>query len=320
MKTTLPYIITLLLLAGCITDHKSGYDPDMEMLFHPVMQVAVKSHHSMEDYPVGQPFAVNVWTLEEGESWGDNSDDAELYHSGEPTYMIDTDRWVLPYDKHWPERSKKVTVIGYSPVSSFNSCTSSDGASCIYNMRHDQADLLYTEPQEDLDKVECGGTVIMPFRHALSQVDFKVKNRVRGDEEIIIKSIRIDGVKCCGHFTSLPTPTWVLENEEMELSFFMGHQTTVNNPVEIGHTWNIIPQALSTKVTVEYEYRTSADTGFSLVLKTCDLRTDLKPGRHYTYTLAIGIDEVQFLLEIIEDRFKSQDIPDKDDENEDSEE
>ena len=64
-------------------------------------------------------------------------------------------------------------------------------------------------------------------------------------------------------------------------------------------------------MTVEYEYRTSANTGFTLVLKTCDLQTNLKPGRHYTYTLAVGIDEVQFLLEIIEDKFKAQAVPEE---------
>ena len=57
-------------------------------------------------------------------------------------------------------------------------------------------------------------------------------------------------------------------------------------------------------VSVEYEYRTASDTGFTTTLKTCALQTNLKPGRHYTYTLSVGIDDVKFLLEIIEDRFK----------------
>ena len=308
MKVTLSYILLVLLLSGCITDHKIEYDPDMKMLFYPVMQVPTKAD-AEEDYPAGQPFAVNVWTLEKGQCWCHNSDRANIYLSAENVYMSDPERWALLDDQLWPARAKKVTVIGYSPVRAFDKCTSYDGASCTYDMEENQEDLLYTEPQTDLDKVECGGTVTMPFYHALAQVDFAVKNRVRNDEEIIIKSNTIDGVKSTGTFTSLPTTTWEIEDEEMTLVFFEGNQPTTNNPTEIGCTWNIIPQVLSTKVTVEYEFRTSANTGFTLRLKTCDLQTNLKPGRHYTYTLAVGIDEVQFLLEIIEDRFKSQAVP-----------
>ena len=320
MKIRFSYILLMLLATGCITNHKEEYDPEMKLLFHPVMQVQTKTQYSIEHYPEGQPFAVNVWTLEKEQCWRHNAEDADIYISGEYAYMSDADRWALMDDHLWPEREKKVTVIGYSPVRSFGSCTSFHGASCTYDMRESQEDLLYTDPQTDLDKVECGGTVIMPFYHALSQVDFEVKNRVRDDEEIFIKSIWIDGVRCCGTFNSLPVPTWELEEDEMELLFFEGHQPTSNNPIEIGTAWNIIPQVLSTKVTVEYEYRTAANTGFTLMLKTCDLQTNLKPGRHYTYTLAVGIDEVQFLLEIIEDKFKSQAVPEEQTDTEETEE
>jgi hypothetical protein len=127
------------------------------------------------------------------------------------------------------------------------------------------------------------------------------------EEEIIIKSIRIDEVKHRGSFTSLPQPRWVVEDAETSLLFFEGEQATRNVSAPIGRSWNVIPQALSTRVTVEYEYRTAANTGFTLTLKTCDLETNLKPGRHYTYTLSVGIDDVKFLLEIIEDKFVHED-------------
>ena len=172
-----------------------------------------------------------------------------------------------------------------------------------------QADLLYSEPQADMDKVDRHGVVVLPFKHALAQVDFCVKNRVFKEEEIIIKSIRIDEVKHRGSFTSLPQPSWKVEDAETPLMFFEGEQATSNNAEPIGRRWNVVPQELSTRVTVEYEYRTAANTGFTLKLKTCDLETNLKPGRHYTYTLSVGIDDVKFLLEIIEDRFaKSQGV------------
>ena len=158
-------------------------------------------------------------------------------------------------------------------------------------------------PQADMDKVESHGLIVLPFKHALSQIDFKVKNRVTANEEIIIKSIKIDEVKYRGYFTSLPEPSWTTGQDTATLFFFEGSQATGTNPEDIGYCWNVVPQVLDTRVTVEYEYRTSPTTGFTQTLKTCDLETNLTPGRHYTYTLSVGIEDVKFLLEIIEDKF-----------------
>ena len=303
MRRTLSYMMLLLLAAGCTRDQKNVYDPDVQMQFHPVMHIPSKTANG-DDYPTGQPFAVNAWTLDRELRWDEGMTSAQNYLADVAVSFSEENGWTLGENYLWPSADRHMTVIGYSPIESFTSCTAETGVSCSYDMTADQTDLLYTDPQKDLDKMECGGVVSLPFRHALSQIDFKVKNRVTKDEEILIKSIRIDGVKSRGSFTSLPEPIWVTEEDEMTLLFFEGNESTRNLSMEIGRTWNVIPQALSTKVTVEYEYRTAADTGFTLTLKTCDLQTNLKPGRHYTYTLAVGIDEVQFLLEIIEDRFK----------------
>ena len=291
MKKIFSYM-AMLLVAGCTMDHKQEYDPSMELEFQPVMHVAAKADAD-EDYPAGQPFAVNAWTS-----------DGEAYISGGTVTICEDGGWMLEQSTLWPHRSKRLTVIGYTPAEAFTSCTTVEGVTCTYDIYQTQTDLLYSDPQEDMDKVECGGIVTVPFRHALCQVDFEVKNRVMKDEEIIIRSIKIDGIKPKGTFRSLPEPEWEAEGDPMEVLFFEGEQTTRNVPDRIGSTWNIVPQVLNTTVSVEYEYRTASDTGFTTTLKTCALQTNLKPGRHYTYTLSVGIDDVKFLLEIIEDRFK----------------
>ena len=303
MKRTLSYMFLLLALAGCTQDHKTVYDPEMQMLFHPVMHVPTKTDAS-NDYPENQPFAINAWELDRTLQWNTDSQTADVYMAEALARKSDAEYWALLDDALWPSRDKRLTVIAYSPAADFEGCTSSDGVSCTYDMKENQADLLYTDPQSDLDKVECGGVVVLPFKHALSQVKFHVKNRVNKSEEIIIKSITVDNVISSGKFNSLPEPTWVLTEETMELPFFEGEQMTGSVPYPIGRTWNVIPQLLNTVVTVEYEYRTASDTGFTQTLKTCEMCTDLEQGRQYNYTLSVGIDEVQFLLEIIEERFK----------------
>lgn len=309
MRRFASYMTALVLMAaaGCTVDQRNEYDPQMQVMFHPVMEVAAKADASVEDYPAGQPFAVSAWTLESGNKWAEKASEAKEYISNERASFSEERGWTLESGELWPEKGLEMTVIGYSPVEAFSGCTAEAGAACTYDMLTSQADLLYSEPQADMDKVDRHGVVVLPFKHALAQVDFRVKNRVFKEEEIIIKSIRIDEVKHRGSFTSLPQPGWVIEDAETSLLFFEGEQATRNVSAPIGRSWNVIPQALSTRVTVEYEYRTAANTGFTLTLKTCDLETNLKPGRHYTYTLSVGIDDVKFLLEIIEDKFVHED-------------
>lgn len=302
MRRIFPYVAMLLAFASCTKDYKTDYDPDMELHFQPVMYVASKADIS-EDYPAGQSFAITAWTADKTNIWQDSQAELEMYLDNE-TVVFNQDTWNPLSGMLWPSRTLNLNVIGYTPVDAFVACTYSEGAKCSYDMTQTQEDLLYTDPQINLDKVKCGGVITIPFRHALSQVDFEVKNRVSKNEEIIIKSIKIDNVQPLGHFCSLPEPQWTVGGDPVTLTFFEGEQMTHNFPEQIGRTWNIIPQTLSTKVSVEYEYKTAANTGFTTTVKTCELQTNLKPGRHYTYTLSVGIDDVKFLLEIIEERFR----------------
>lgn len=304
MKQIFSYLALLLATVGCTVDHKVEYDPDMQIQFLPVMHLASKSYEILDDYPDGKPFSVNAWTLERDCNWNEDITKTEEYLSNAPVYFNQMEGWVLECGTMWPSRDMRLTVIGYSPAEAFHSCSCENGVSCTYDILESQADLLYTKPQTDMDKVENHGVIVMPFKHALSQVDFKVKNRVTKDEEIIIRSLKIDNVKHKGVFVSLPEPKWTTEDDTTTITFFEGEQTTRNVADGIGDSWYFIPQVLATNVTVEYEYRTTEATGFVTTQKTCELQTNLKPGRHYTYTISVGIDDVKFLLEIIEDQFK----------------
>ena len=303
MIKKISYVLLILVATGCTINRKDEYNPLTLMSFQPVMHIATKADTGLEDYPEGQSFAISAWTLDKKYNWKDHSSLAGMYLNYEPVHFSADFGWNIECGAIWPERGLNMTVIGYTPIRCFEGCTRNDGAVCAYNMLNSQEDLLYTEPQADMDKVEKHGLIVLPFKHALAQVDFKVKNRVYNGEEIIIKSIRIDEVKYRGYFTSLPKPSWTTGQETATLYFFEGSQATGMNPENIGYSWNVIPQVLKTRVTVEYEYRTSPTTGFTQTLKTCDLETNLMPGRHYTYTLSVGIEDVKFLLEFIEDRF-----------------
>ena len=164
----------------------------------------------------------------------------------------------------------------------------------------DQTDLLYTEPLADMDKTDCGGVVTVPFRHALCSMNFRVKNRVADNEKIIIKKIILDAARHCGDFRSMPDPRWTLDARTARFVFFEGDYQTGHQPSEIGDNILMIPQALETPVTVVYEFVTHAGTSITQELKTTLLQKELLPGKNYTFTITVGIDDVKFLVEIIE--------------------
>lgn len=304
MKKLCAYASVLLMIAACAVDRNDGYDHEVSLAFHPAMHMHVKSD-APESYPQDQTFGVTVWSLPEGEDWAAGADDGDIYMESECPAPQEGTLWLPAADMVWPASGNRLTAIGYSPSDAFGGCSASDGVTLAgFDVLQDQTDLLYTDPQADMDKIECGGVVPMPFRHALAQVSFRVKNRVAADEAIIVRSIRIDDAAHKGNFSSLALPQWTPSGEGTAFAFFEGEHETGPLPEEIGRVWKMIPQTLATNVTVEYEYRTAAGTGFSATLKTCPLQTTLEPGRHYTYTLSVGIDDVKFLQEIIEHRFR----------------
>ena len=75
-------------------------------------------------------------------------------------------------------------------------------------------------------------------------------------------------------------------------------------PEPIGTVWLMVPQKLDTKISVEFQYTTFANTTITQVIKTVPMKTTLENGRDYTYTLSVGIDDVKFLQELIEDKLK----------------
>lgn len=292
MKRLSIYAFALMLISACTIDRENDYDREVVLSFHPAMHIPSKSE-TIEDYPERQPFAVKVWVMPEN----------DLYLDSECNLREGS--WLPDVNALWPDSGKTLTVIGYTPSELFDGCDEENGVICNdYNVIENQTPLLYTDPQTDLDKVECGGVIPMPFNHALAQVDFRVKNRVDTKEKIIVRCIKIDAAAYKGSFRSLPAPYWEVQEEKAPFVFFEGEHKTGHQPEEIGCVWHMIPQTLETKVSVLYEYQTSAGTGFTTTLKTRDLLTTIEPGRHYTYTISVGIDDVIFLQEIIDHRFK----------------
>ena len=88
------------------------------------------------------------------------------------------------------------------------------------------------------------------------------------------------------------------------LDFIDGSFDTSQSPETAGEQFLVIPQHLSGVFEVDFIYYTDAGTYINQTLSTRKVETYLEPGRHYSYTLSVGIDEVKFMLEVIDNHLQ----------------
>lgn len=293
MKALLPLVV---LATGCV-DRVQPYDPDVELTFSPFFNVNVRSlpmasgDVTVKNPENSVPFGVNAWC----------GDGLETFLSAEKVEKV-ADCWKTEDVVMWPEREKKLTVLAWSP---YDACPGADLQTGVVfrdvNVLKDNLpDYLYADPVTELDKLNTGGTVNLPFSNALSSIEFKIKNRVGNDEEIIIESIELQDFLHKGDFRSLPQPVWTPEGEPVCVSFFEGEFETEHIAAPIGDRRMLIPQTLDAPVLVKFRYIHSSGTHISQTLfSENNLRLTMLPGRHYAITLSIGVDTVNFLLDII---------------------
>ncbi|MBO4985473.1 MAG: fimbrillin family protein [Bacteroides sp.] len=314
-----PLVILLVLsLIGCTFDEPRDFDPGCRLMFQPGMYMQV-SHQEVEEFPTSESFGVRAWALPDGQSWSEGSREATEYlplseaKSREVLISDTTLRetvkdtlWMIGEETSWPSKYQSLTFLAYAPFSANCECDATAGIQYSTDMLENQTDLLYTAPHSDKQKIKDGWVVQLRFEHALCLVKFRVKHRVEESEQITIRRISIDEVRHKGSFRSLPSPQWSLDASLTPLTFFEGEERADALPQPIGNYWLMLPQQLETRVTVEYDYTTAAQTGITQRLQTVPLRTNLQAGRSYTYTLSVGIDDVKFLEEIIEHRFNNK--------------
>lgn len=297
-------ILSALAVTGCTINSQNLHDPDVDLLFQPAMYMHV-SEEDKERYPEDQTFGVSAWSLPDGKTWSSNSSHASIHINSLEAKPIDKVNWSCETPVVWPSVTENVTFLAWSPYASGKGCETEKGVTFeISDIIAEQTDLLYCAPVQDLCKIECGGVVTVPFRHALCQISVCVKNRVQDTEKIVVRNVSMDNVAGSGTFSSLKSPQWQTGNRNASLTFLEEPFETGPNPEPVGRKWLVIPQEINTPLTVEYDFSTASGETITQRLQTIPLKMRLEGGKSYTLTLSIGIDDVKFLKELIKDRFE----------------
>ena len=311
MKKVLDIFVALMLVAGCAIDAPVVYDPEVKLLLHPEM------YHHIDDeeaavYPLDQDFSVCAWA--EDREWFPLSrafsQEVSLTDSIRKIQVTDT-LWAFEEDVMWPSKNVVLSVTAFTPCEEECEVSREKGVQWSTDVLQEQVDLLYAHVAKNRKGNVNGNILHVPFNHALSRVSFRVKNRVDNTgahdalnrpHKITVTNIIVEGVKHSGSFCSLPSPTWTVDDDMQTLEIFDGSFLTSGTPEPIGNVWLMVPQTFNTKVFVQFEYTTVEPTTITQRLGTVPLTATIEPGRDYIYTLSVGIDDVLFLKERIEDR------------------
>ena len=291
------------IMVSCVKINGTIEDFDVELAFEPAIFSPVKVE-AKGLYPKGVDFGVTASMLDASCVWAKNFSEAESFLVNEEVEQVGN-MWMPLSRCNWPDISKTLTIIAYSPYSSSTVCNFTDGV--VFNgvnTVEKEEELLYTEPLTDLHKDIYGGVVSVPFKQALCSVGVKVKNLIGLNEKIEIYGIRFNGIRYEGNFHSLPYPSWDLTDSKTNLQFYNGVYESTQYPVTIGNSHKVIPQTLNGVFEVDFRYYTESGTFLDQTVSTRTVETCLEPGRNYSYTLSVGIDEVRFLLEVIDSQLK----------------
>ena len=290
-------VAALLLWCGlggaCSCTLAERYDDTLKLrlTFDPVLYSASKAE-GMGEYPEGVDFGVDVWDYPSGGELGE----ASAFLSRERVSCI-SGEWTTVPSVNWPSGKRQLAVLAHSPFGWADRISLSSGVEFRnVDTYSDQTDLLYMELSEGLDKSQ-GGTVSVPFRHALCYVDFAIRSNASASESVNVQQVSLASLRCSGSFSSLPEASWTVGGPFREVLFYNGLTPVGQDNTRLpGGRWTI-PQGVNSVVRARIQYVGSNGVIHLLNLESDPLVKTLEAGRHYTVVLSFNPDGESLILD-----------------------
>lgn len=316
-------IIALIIgFASACTKSSIRYEQPGEISFRPVTAMTTKAAISGTTYPEDSTFNVWAWwgDVPENTSLSEFPSGAEMYLNKRPFGKDENgNSWVgldVPY--FWPTRGSLV-FAGYSPVSakaqnfsySWSSKTmtitayeqSTDISKTVDLMWFDVTERSYSDNNNRNPQDVAVDGVPVVFKHLLSWLTFKFTK-----SDNIITGVELLGIETKARFTSSPaagTENWTDHTDFSTMPVWRGSEKITDGEKVLESTDNgvlVIPQPCTAEhVQLQIRYKTS-ETGNENT-KTVYLTAGVdghiwKPGKHYTYTITFGQNEILVLPDV----------------------
>ena len=316
-------IIALIIgFASACTKSSIRYEQPGEISFRPVAAMTTKAAIGGTTYPEESTFNVWAWwgDVPENTSLSEFPSGAEMYLNKRPFGKDENgNSWVgldVPY--FWPTRGSLV-FAGYSPVSakaqnfsySWSNKTmtitayeqSTDISKTVDLMWFDVTERSYSDNNNKNAQDESVNGVPVVFKHLLSWLTFKFTK-----SDNIITGVELLGIETKARFTSSPaagTENWTDHTDSSTMPVWSGSEKITDGEKVLESTDNgvlVIPQPCTAEhVQLQIRYKTS-ETGNENT-KTVYLTAGAdghiwKPGKHYTYTITFGQNEILVLPDV----------------------
>lgn len=317
------FIIALIIgFASACTKSSIRYEQPGEISFRPVTAMTTKAAISGTTYPKDSTFNVWAWwgDVPENTSLSEFPSGAEMYLNKRPFGKDENgNSWVgldVPY--FWPTRGSLV-FAGYSPVSAIAQNFSYSWANremtitayqqpteiseTVDLMWFDVTERSYSDNNNKNAQDESVNGVPVVFKHLLSWLTFKFTK-----SDNIITGVELLGIETKARFTSSPaagTENWTDHTDSSTMPVWSGSEKITDGEKVLESTDNgvlVIPQPCTAEhVQLQIRYKTS-ETGNENT-KTVYLTAGAdghiwKPGKHYTYTITFGQNEILVLPDV----------------------
>ena len=317
MKKLFLSLLAVAALASCSKTESAYVDQDQEIKLAPVASIATKANVLQAidgtTYPTAENF--DVYAYWKNEKAGSTFDDGTPYLKGENSGVEFTNKgayWGGTTTYYWPKNGS-LRFAAYSPSSidmthDLDSDTYSVKGYVQPSNTAETWDLMVAPTSESYTAETAAENVSVVFEHALSWITLKVKAKdAEAAKAFDIKKVTINDVITTADLEAVMTGedkgfNWTPSTTEPTANYqvYAGSQSVTKDATVIESTSNgtlVIPQATTT-VTVEYTQNALNGTPelagqkveAALVLDADN--TPWEPGKHYTYTLIFGLDEI----------------------------
>ena len=315
MKKIFFSFLAVAALASCAKTEAVYVENTSEIKIVPATAIATKANQlgaiNEVTYPVTENFDVyGYWSAD----WANETNPVTylLTDGTSGVEFVNKGRYwggATPY--HWP-KDGSLQFAAYSPSSvdlahAWNGDIYSKEGYVQPSETDKTWDLLLAQTTEAYTAHTAAENVSVVFEHALSWITLQVKAKdATAAQAFEIKKVTINQVNTQANLSAamtaegVPANAWSAQADPKDMVVFSGSQK-VNEEVAVIESTNmgtlVIPQA-TTQVTINYTQRQFGGTAqlenqtivLDLVLDTDESKW--LPGKHYTYTLVFGLDEI----------------------------
>lgn len=332
-------IIALIIgFASACTKSSIQYEQPGEISLRPVTAMTTKASIKGTTYPADATF--NVWAW-----WGDVPANtplsafpsgAEMYLNKRPFGKDEAGSSWVGYDTpyFWPTRGSLV-FAGYSPTTavaqnfsySWSSKTmtitayeqSADIAETVDLMWFDVTERSYTDNNNKNSQDVAVNGVPVVFKHLLSWLTFQFQKKKGAASRYIVTDVTLTHIETKARFTSTPaagSEEWTDQTTPASVPVWRGSQeVTADSPVVLESTSDgvlVIPQPCTAEhVQLLITYKTAEGAAEQTKSVYLTAGTDghiWKPGKHYTYTITFGNNEILVLPDVTDWQTQTVDI------------